>query len=355
MVAQPANRTPLAAVAVELPPELVCAVLEHTLITEGSPLAQWKARSAALRTYCVLSKAWKPWAQALLLSRVHLRTSAAAFAFLDPPSEQTATVTDLVVGGDQWEEARAFAFESLREAAPRLRDLEVAELEGLSLEEVMGWKELRRLTLRGLRVHTPASPRPLTLRAPHLTFLHLSSLDISPSLLATLLTPSNLPSLTTLALQSVQFPSSALSSIAPQIETLSLKSQEIHESDDTALEWTALRAYSSGWGMGLVATLKVLGPASRVRFLRVEQVQEDLERDLKSLVEGIKIGGPWVQGLEVLWLDALDPAIYEGQSDPRTFQANIAKVREAGVEVRLGEYDSFESWGVEMQNRIVGH
>ena len=375
-----AHTTPLATAGVNtplptplLPPELVARVLELTLPqNEGPNLAKaWKGRSSGLRTFCLLSSGWKEWAMARLLERVHLPTSIAATAFADLPVENMDLVKMLLVGGDQWEEARAFGFERLRGHTPHLRSLEVAELEALPLDVVLAWPgqlpftsktqresdlrpapELRRLALRGLRVHTPTASKPPLLHSPHLTSLHLSCIEISEKHLSDLLRPTNLPSLTTLALHSVHLAPNALQAISPQIQLLSLMSQELHCDNSGTNSWSSLAAYNSGWGMGVVATLRALDSPAPVRFLRIEQAQQDLEMDLVTVATGIEHGAPWIAGLEQLWLEQLDPLIYQGKSDPAQFAVNIARVRAQGVGVFMKDHGCFENWSNEVKARV---
>ena len=202
-----------------------------------------------------------------------------------------------------------------------------------------------RLTLRGLRVRTPTSPHPATLSAPCLTSLTLSSLDISPSHLSSFLNPKTLPSLTTLSLQSIHIHPSSLSSISPQIKILSLQSQELSlpsPDETTVQQWPALEAYNNGWGMGLHVTLKVLGTAP-IRFLRLEEDQQDLENDLEGLVRGIERGVSWVQDLRELVFVRLN-SDSDGRGDPGRFWRNLDGVRETGVKVRVGRKGSFGEW-----------
>ncbi|KAK4698224.1 hypothetical protein P7C70_g8061, partial [Phenoliferia sp. Uapishka_3] len=161
--------------------------------------------------------------------------------------------------------------------------------------------------------------------------------------------PSNLPSLRILALHSIHLSPSALASIAPQIQILSVLSQEIYD-PARRHDWSSLKAYSQGWGMSLRPTLNVLN--TKIKYLRIEQAQEDLDAEVENLANGVEMRESWAVNLKEVWLEPLDSLIYKDDSDPIRFARNVNRLRIAGVVVHTREDGGLESWIKEVQKLL---
>lgn len=352
----------------DLPPELVAHILTRSLPPASA--ATWSERSSALRTYSLLSRAWRKFAQTALFESPVLPTSDSAHALMVGATTELAAARSLFVGSNQWEEARSFGLERLRELTPGVEELRAAEMEGLSLHLILAWPgaflafqvvttggssfsfiELRRLALSSLRLVPTSQPLPVQ---QNLSRLHLSSLDISSSLLSSLLDPSTLPSLTTLTLKSTYMSPSALFDIAPQIRILSLESLEFFPmGEDSA--WESLVAYDHGWGMDLRSVLKNMGSARAPRNVRISQSREEVCYEASTLLcEDGKLQ-EWAEGVEKVWLEPVQRRVFDKDVEEGEMERVEARLHSAGVEVvesgvrGVDAYLAFQAWVDEVE------
>ncbi|GAA5949996.1 hypothetical protein JCM21900_001357 [Sporobolomyces salmonicolor] len=266
-------------------PSLPFELIQHIFTLSLPPPAgttNWTTfsqRSCALRTYALLSRTWRDWAQAELWRHVLLRDEEGVRFFLEQAGHRTPwRTTTLRMGGDDggWRMdaegllgrvlqvfgGRGGRTEESRKAKRRKREEQGEELEELWLVTLRGvdLRELRRVpSLRALycldvqlslpshvrQLPVPPSPRSL----PHLRTLVLSQIELSPSL------------------RCIQFESH----LFPSLEVLWFDNQEVFQQI-----WDAdAECFTGG--------LRVMSPAEDMQREYLEVLREALEEDEEAV------------------------------------------------------------------------
>ncbi|KAM0749914.1 hypothetical protein T439DRAFT_381462 [Meredithblackwellia eburnea MCA 4105] len=329
-----------------LPPEIMAQILTQTLPTPVTT-ARKITRNSLLKNYSLICRQWRQFGQSELFLHPVLPSSLSVDHYLDASGKLGGAIT-MVLGSDQWEEYRAFSVERLQRACPGVQEVELSEMEGVSLHELLKWKELRSLTLRSLRCHTPLNLRPHLLSSPRLTMLKLSAVDISQRLTSTLLTPEMLPSLVILALHSVAF--IPLKPIAPQLQVLSLQNARAdHEND---ISWKSLKAVDVNWGINTEEFFWLPFPDCSASHLRIALPMAELVPALVDLDKSVQGRTEWTSKLKVVDVIDLKQDFFESDVEEGDYERCIDRLRELGLEVRSDEATEFPVWARERTSAI---